>query len=83
METTHSLEEIAKALDVCEKTVLVWIRSGELQAVNVSRCRQSTRPRLRVRSSDLDTFLASRATSGAEPKRQRRRQAYVPKEIIK
>lgn len=83
METTYSLKEIAKALDVCEKTVLLWIKAGELTAVNVSRCGRSKRPRLRVRQSAIDAFLASRSTGVPEPKRQRRRQVHTPEEILK
>jgi hypothetical protein len=60
------------------ETVKHWIRSGELVAVNVSRNRQSGVPRLRVRQSDLDAFLAVRSTSTSKPKADRRRPRSLP-----
>lgn len=71
MESTHTIDEVAASLKVSDETVAVWIRTGELKAFNVSRDRCSGKPRLRVRQSDLDAFLAARSTQ-PEPEKRRR-----------
>lgn len=83
MESTYTLAEVAESLKVSDETVAHWIRNGELTAFNVSRDRQSGKPRLRVRQSDLDAFLATRSTA-PPPKTERRRPRSLPevKEFI-
>ena len=42
------------------ETLIGWIRSGELPAVDFARCGAS-RPRFRIKREDFDAFLARRA----------------------
>ena len=70
---TLSLDEVADALAVSVRTVEEWVSKGELRAVNVSRNRQSRKPRRRVRESDLEEFLASREVNASGPARRRQK----------
>lgn len=62
--------EIAKRLKVKPETVITWIRSGRLQALNVASpgCR---RPRYRVTPEALEAFERSLSVT-PPPKTQRR-----------
>jgi len=62
--------EIAKLLRVGGDSVLAWIHSGELRAVD-STMGRGQRPRWRIHRADLAAFLTRRAASPA-PKRSRR-----------
>jgi len=68
----RTIPDVAKDFGVSERTVQKWVEAGELRAVNVSRDRNSKKPRLRVLDSDLQAFLAGR-TVGTERKQSRRR----------
>ena len=65
---------IANRLAVTPETVLGWIRSGELKAVNVAQ-RSCRRPRFRVDPIDLEIFLQGRQAVSTPktpaPRRQR------------
>lgn len=63
--------QFATSLGVSADTVLAWIRSGELEALNLagSRC---TRPRYRISQDAIDRFLRLRAVA-VQPRQQRRR----------
>ena len=50
-----SVEEAAAFLGYSEKTVLRWIRAGDLKAFKLNR-------QWRISPEDLDAFLAMRAT---------------------
>jgi uncharacterized protein YjcR len=73
---THSIADVAEALGVSPDTVKLWISRGELVALNVSLNRHSRKPRLRVRESDLETFLNDRQT--VSPMKRRVRQNNPP-----
>jgi len=62
---------IAKQLRVSRDTVLGWIRSGELTAVDLASP-GSTRPRYRIDQADLRAFLLRRQVQ-TTPKQKRRR----------
>jgi excisionase family DNA binding protein len=65
--------EIAKLLRVGGDSVLRWIHTGELRAMD-STMGQGQRPRWRIHRADLEKFLASRAaTPPPKSTRQRRR----------
>lgn len=66
--------EIAAETGSRPETVISWIRSGELPAVDFAR-RGATRPRFRVNRADYETFLAGRAVQSPAPRRPGRRQA--------
>jgi excisionase family DNA binding protein len=64
--------QIAKTLGCKPDTVLAWIRSGELVAVNLAR-RGSTRPRYRIEPRALEAFLAARRVVPSAPTVRRRK----------
>jgi excisionase family DNA binding protein len=61
MEQFLTPPQIAKRLGVGREKVRQWIRSGELNAINISN---NVQPRHRVAESDIASFLAGR---GLEP----------------
>jgi excisionase family DNA binding protein len=71
---------------VCERyavsvhTVLAWIRSGELRAVNVGRRSGAKKPRWRITQEALEAFEALR-TPGPPPARMKRRKKR-PTDVI-
>lgn len=66
--------QVAKRLGVCPESVISWIRSGQLTAIDVSSRPGVGRPRFRISEADLQAFLASRAVA---PPGQRRRRARI------
>jgi hypothetical protein len=68
------VRDIAERYGVTIPTVLAWINSGELRAVNVSRRAQSKKPRWRITSAALEAFERLRSITAAPP-RPRRRQS--------
>jgi excisionase family DNA binding protein len=71
--------QLAHDMQVKPQTVLSWIKSGELRAINVGR-RGCTRPRYRIHRSAVIAFEQARAAVPA-PKVQRRRRRQ-PEGII-
>lgn len=57
-------KEIAERFDVKVHTVMAWIKSGELKAINTVKNRAS-KPRWKIRPEDLERFEMARM-SGAE-----------------
>ena len=71
--------EVAKILRCRESKVSSWIRSGVLQAVNVS---EGHRPRYRVAREHLDAFLQAKAVVATpKPERRQRRERTVPRYV--
>lgn len=68
-----TISQVSQLLDISHKTIMTWIRSGELTAVNLSLSRTSKKPRYRIRMKDLDSFLLSRTTNQNRIVRQPRR----------
>jgi len=79
---TLSTDEVAEALNVSVRTVDEWINSGELRAVNVSRNRNSRKPRRRIREADLDAFLAGREVNNANGPARRRQKPKNIKQYV-
>jgi excisionase family DNA binding protein len=76
--TVHA---ICERYGVGEHTVLAWIRSGELRAVNVGRKPGTRKPRWRVTQGALDAFEALRTVTSPAPRPpQRKRQR--PSDVI-
>jgi transposase len=73
---TSSVRQVAERYTVGQHTVLGWIASGELTAINVAR-NPAGKPRWRITSEALQAFEMLRAAQPAtpEPRRRRRRQA--------
>ena len=56
MDATHlTPPEVAKRLRVKSSTVISWIRSGELRAIDTAR-RGARRPRFKIDPADLIAF---------------------------
>lgn len=63
--------EVARLLRMRQATVVSWIRSGRLPAIDISEGR---RPRYRISTQALDEYLAGRAvTPPTAPVRRQRR----------
>jgi excisionase family DNA binding protein len=65
--------EVAELWGVAASTVIGWIKSGRLRAVNVSKNASSQRPRYRIDSADLADFERLRQVGAPEPAPSRRK----------
>jgi excisionase family DNA binding protein len=57
-EQMLTIKQVARRMNVDEKTVRRWIQRGELRAINIGRLR----PEYRIRPSDLERFIENRET---------------------
>jgi excisionase family DNA binding protein len=73
MGSTFSVQDICKRYSVGEHTVLNWVASGELRALNIARSRRARRPRWRIREEDLAAFEAARTSAPATPRARRQK----------
>jgi hypothetical protein len=80
-----TVKDLQERYEVTEKTVLSWIHSGELKALQLGRKLGSRKPRWRVTPEALAAFEALRAfTPRAEPiKAPRRKKADGVHEFIR
>ena len=74
-ERAHSIKELCERFSVGEHTVLAWIRSGELRAINVGRRPGAKKPRWRITAEALASFELVRTHSPPPPRSRRRKQA--------
>lgn len=70
---TFTVKDLCQRFGVREHTVLAWIRSGELKAINVGREPGKKKPRWRVTPEALAAFEAARTATPDPPKVRRRR----------
>jgi excisionase family DNA binding protein len=70
---TYTIRDICNRFGVHEQTVLAWIHSGELKAVNVGVSPAKKKPRWRITEEALKAFEELRATTPPAPRVQRRR----------
>jgi excisionase family DNA binding protein len=70
------VREVAARLCIKQDVVLTWIRSGELKAVNVA-LKFGGRPRWRIDSNDLATFLELRRAMMRPIRMSRRRRTAL------
>jgi excisionase family DNA binding protein len=75
MSVTFTVREICKRYSVAEHTVLGWIRSGELKALNVGRTPGTKKPRWRITAEALATFELLRTTTPPPPWTRRRKRS--------
>jgi excisionase family DNA binding protein len=80
MSSTYSVRDLRERYGVSEHTVLQWIRSGELRAINVGRRPGAKKPRWRVTQAALDAFEAARTPTPSAPGARQRRPR--PAEVI-
>jgi excisionase family DNA binding protein len=79
MSSTLSVHDLTERYGVSEHTVLGWIRSGELRAVNVGRRPGGKKPRWRITQEALEAFERARTPAPPLPRARRKRQ---PPEVI-
>ena len=72
-QMTYGVKDVTKRFGVGEHTVLAWIRSGELPAINVSR-RLGGKPRWRITVESLQAFETLRSATPVKPHTRRRRE---------
>lgn len=79
MSSTLSVRDLCKCYRVTEHTVLGWIRSGELKAINVGRCRSAKKPRWRFTTEAVAAFELLRVSTSpsSAPRRKKRSQSDV------
>ncbi len=78
-ERALTVKELCERYSVAEHTVLGWIRSGELKAINVGRAAGTKKPRWRITAEALATFELLRTTI---PPPQRARKRKQPMDVI-
>ncbi len=77
-DRTLTVRDLCDRYGVTEHTVLGWIRSGELRAINVGRSLGTKKPRWRIPPEALQAFELLRTPSPPPPRtRRRKRQADV------
>ena len=70
-----TVKDVAERYAVGLHTVLAWIRSGQLRAMNMGRTIAGRKPRWRIREADLEAFEVSRTQGPQVPKVRRTRPA--------
>jgi excisionase family DNA binding protein len=65
MLSALTIPEVAERFRVSPRTVVSWIASGELRAVDATRRPQSKKPRFRVTQAALDSFELARTPTTA------------------
>jgi excisionase family DNA binding protein len=75
-----TVKQVSERYGVEARTVLAWIRAGDLAAIDVTRRTGSRKARWRITQAALDAFEAARAARAPTPKRAPRRQA--PDDVI-
>jgi hypothetical protein len=72
---TYDVRDLCNRFAVNEHTVLRWIHSGELRAINVGVAPGKKKPRWRVTAEALAAFEALRTPSPPPPRSKRRRRS--------
>ena len=67
MSSTLSVRDVCERFGVSEHTVLTWVRSGQLRAVNVSRRPDAKKPRWRITQEALEAFAGPDAYPAPAP----------------
>jgi hypothetical protein len=70
-----TVRDIQRRYAVTVHTVLGWIRSGELRAVNVGRRPGAKKPRWRITVEALAAFEQARTPTPPQPRAGRRKRA--------
>jgi excisionase family DNA binding protein len=70
---TLSIKDVAARYGVTLRTVAIWIRTGELRALQMGRTITSKKPRWRIREADLEAFEITRMHMSPAPKTPRRK----------
>ena len=70
---TYSVRDLVQRFNVNEHTVLAWIRSGELKAINVGVAPGKKKPRWRITKEALEAFELLRAAQPVRPRTRRKK----------
>ncbi len=70
-----SVRDVCHRLGVGPHTVLAWIGSGELRAINAARRAGSKRPNWRIPPESLTAFEAARSVAPPTPRTPRRKRS--------
>jgi hypothetical protein len=63
--TTLGVKDVCKALGCGEGTVLYYVRTGQLKAINIARDPKAKRPHWRIDADALEAFVRSRESCPA------------------
>jgi hypothetical protein len=70
-----TVRDIQTRYGVTIHTVLHWIRSGQLHAINVGRRLAASKPRWRISQAAVDAFEALRSPTPPPPPAQRKKRS--------
>lgn len=70
---TFTIRDLCNRFLVHEQTILAWIHSGELKAINVGRAIDKKKPRWRITEEALAAFELLRTPTQPAPRTRRRR----------
>lgn len=70
-----TIRDLTERYGVGEHTVLGWIRSGELRAINCGRRPGAKKPRWRITAEALAAFELCRTHNPPPPRARRRKQS--------
>jgi hypothetical protein len=73
LNTTFSVRDVQARHAVGVHTVLHWIATGQLRAVNISRNPGAKKPRWRITQEALDAFELTRTPIPQLPRTRRRK----------
>jgi excisionase family DNA binding protein len=71
----YTVQDLERRFGVTVHTVLGWIRSGELRAVNVGRRPGARKPRWRITQAAVEAFELARTATPPPPRARRRKRA--------
>jgi excisionase family DNA binding protein len=77
---TYSVKDLEERLGVGEHTILGWIKSGELKAINVGRV-AGKRPKWRISPEALAAFELGRESGGPPVATKTKRKKADPEVI--
>lgn len=76
-DTVYTVKSLQERYGVSEGTVLGWIKSGQLKAMNMGRTPGGKKPRWRVTQEWLDAFEQARTATADAPRTRRPKPANV------
>ena len=80
----HTVADLMLRFAVKDTTVLGWIKSGELKAVNVGRAPGLKKPQWRISAESLAEFERSRTPHAApQPSPPKRKQRKAAADVIR
>jgi excisionase family DNA binding protein len=71
----YTVQDIQRIFGVTDHTVLSWIRTGELRAINVGRRPGAKKPRWRITQAALEAFELARTPTPPAPRARRRKRS--------